>query len=187
MSWLKEEEYILSINQVPYREPMKTLKCYFFYINTNDYIDHVDIEDIELDPMLDGEVGGGGSWLKSSKLLKIIQSKKIYTSNTKYIFKDLCLFHVDLEPNEIPGFVDCSGNFGDRFFRKIPTVVDDIILPPSIGVFHFVNSLYFFFYENLLQKAREPKSSFTKKRVIGVGSGGGGAKTTRKVSWKTKI
>ena len=75
-----------------------------------------------------------------------------------------------------------------RFFRKV-SVVDDIIVPPSIGVFHSVNSLYFFSHESFLRKARQPKSILkvggagknTKRRS---GGGGGGIKTTRKVAWK---
>ena len=180
MSWLEEQERILSISEVPYREPMQSLKCYFFYINMNDYIDRVDMEELDL---------GMEGVLASDKLLHIIQSKKTYTANTKYVFQDLFLFHVDLEPDEIQGFVGCDGEVDNgRFFRKV-SVVDDIIVPPSIGVFHSVNSLYFFFHESFLRKAREPKSILkvggggknTKRRG---GSGGGGIKTTRKVAWK---
>lgn len=184
MSWLEEQERILSISEVPYREPMQSLKCYFFYINMNDYIDRVDME--ELDLGVEGVLG-------SDKLLNIIQSKKIYTANTKYVFQDLFLFHVDLEPDEIQRFVGCDGLCDDgRFFRKV-SVVDDIVVPPSIGVFHSVNSLYFFFHESFLRKAREPKSILkvgsggcknTKRRGGGGVGVGGGMKTTRKVAWK---
>lgn len=187
MSWLEEQERILSISEVPYREPMHSLKCYFFYINMNNYIHHVDMEELDI---------GSEGVLGSDKLLNIIQSKKIYTANTKYLFQDLFLFHIDLEPDEIQGFIGCDmENFGGRFFRKV-SMVDDIIIPPSIGVFHSVNSLYFFFHESFLRKAREPKSILkiggfgggacknTKRRGAGTIGGSFGTKTTRKVAWK---
>ena len=184
MSWLEEQEHILSIDSVPYREPIQILKCYFFYINMNDYIDRINIEELEID---------GSGVLASDKILHIIQSKKVYTNNTKFVFQDLFLFHIDLEPDEIQGFISDDGGdsegagAGSRFFRKI-SVTDNVIVPPSIRVFHNINSLYFFFHETLLYKKREPKSilkmgggglgKHTKRKIGNVGS------HTRKVAWK---
>lgn len=185
MSWVEEQERILSIEHTLHREPMKFIKCYFFYINMNDYIDKIDMEELDI-----GDIEGG--ILDSGTVLKIIQSKKVYTVNSKYIFKDLFMYHIDLEPDQIQGFVDFSGDlteFSSRFFRKL-SVVDDIVILPSIEVFHSVNGLYFFFHETFLKKAREPKSILKsgdgssivghtrKKHSIGM-------KTTRKVGWKT--
>ena len=183
MSWLEEQERILSIDHTLHREPMKTIKCYFFYINMNDYIDKIDMEELDI---------GGVDGIGSGTVLKIIQSKKVYTVNTKYIFKDLFIYHIDLEPEQIQGFVDFSGDLGEfssRFFRKL-SVVDDIVISPSIEIFHSVNGLYFFFHETFLRKAREPKS-ILKSGGGGLGirptrkKHGLGIKTTRKVGWKT--
>lgn len=201
MSWLEEEERILAIREVPYREPIRSIQCYFFYVDlavtgvaaagvaveadcpskvNYRYINRVDTENIELSE--DGV-------LRSDKLLHIIQSKKIYTVKTKYVFQDLFLFHVDLEPDEINSFVGSPAE-EKRFFRRI-LGLDDIIIPPSISIFHSVNSLYFFFYENYLPKIRKPRSilvrslssSHISSDAVGAGDGAGGKKKKYTKRW----
>ena len=206
MSWLEEEERILALQEVPYREPIRSIQCYFFYVDlavtgvaaagvaaagvaveadcpskvNYRYINRVDTENIELSE--DGV-------LRSEKLLHIIQSKKIYTVKTKYVFQDLFLFHVDLEPDEINSFVGSPAE-EKRFFRRI-LGLDDIIIPPSISIFHSVNSLYFFFYENYLPKIRKPRSilvrslssSHISSDAVGAGDGAGGKKKKYTKRW----
>ena len=197
MSWLEEEERILAIREVPYREPIRSIQCYFFYVDlaaagvaaeadcpskvNYRYINRVDTENIEL-----AEDGV----LRSEKLLHIIQSKKIYTVKTKYVFQDLFLFHVDLEPDEINSFVGSPAE-EKRFFRRI-LGLDDIIIPPSISIFHSVNSLYFFFYENYLPNIRKPRSilvrtlsssSHISSDAVGAGDGAGGKKKKYTKRW----
>jgi hypothetical protein len=187
MSWMEEEERILSIEHKLQKEVMTSIKCHFFYINMNQYIDKIDIEELEF-------VGDG---FPADKLIGIIQSKKKYTTNTKYVLQDLFLYHIDLEPEHIQGF-DVS--YSSQFFRKI-SMVEDVKIPPSIFVFHSINGLFFFFYETLLSKTKEPKSILRphthknikpsdlgdlttssaklSKRVI-LSSGGSGRKTRRR-------
>jgi len=179
MSWLEEEERILSIQNTPYREPMKVIKCYYFYINMNDYIDKIDMEELDL---------GDKSILDSATVLKIIQSKKVFTSNSKYVFQDLFMFHIDLEPDQIQGYINQDFNYDSNnnynFFHKL-SVVDDIIIEPSINVFHSINNLYFFFHEIFLKKAREPKSILKSSVKPTRRKSNSGLKSTRKVVWKT--
>jgi hypothetical protein len=49
-----------------------------------------------------------------SKVLRLVQSKRYVTSNTKYIFREACLFNVDLEAEHVQGFVNDDDD-GDVF------------------------------------------------------------------------
>ena len=118
MSWIDEEERLLEIQDHCDREEMETIKSYFIYVNLNGYIQSITTDNIELTYNREKNI----SLIPQNKLLKIIQKQKIDFKNSKYIYKDACSFIVNLDP-------------------------DDVIIEPSIFIFHGINSLYFFFEE----------------------------------------
>ena len=156
--WLDDEQRILNIQQNPVREPMKSIRGVFIFINQYHYIDKIVVEDIVSFGEHNNEFR-----IPFSQVLRLVQSKRYVTSNTKYIFREVCLFNVDLEAEHVQGFVNDGDGDGDgdrnggRFFRVLPAT-EDIIIPPSIFIFHSVNTLYFYFQEVLLKRAGEPRS-----------------------------
>ena len=199
--WMNDEQRLLDIQQNPIREPIKSIRGYFIFINQHQYIDKILVEDISRENPTKHGIQKGGKppnfegrspivdapidtnfRLSFSKVLRLTQSKKYTTSNTKYIFKEACLFHVDLEAEHVQGFVNESddgiglGSVDKRFFRVLPAT-EDIVIPPSMFMFHSVNALYFFFQEVPLKRMSGPKSilkmenhkemlhNTTKKRV----------------------
>ena len=154
--WLDDEQRILNIQQNPVREPMKSIRGVFIFINQHHYIDKIVVEDIVSFGEHNNEFR-----IPFSQVLRLVQSKRYVTSNTKYIFREVCLFNVDLEAEHVQGFVNDGDGDGDgdsgRFFRVLPAT-EDIVIPPSIFIFHSVNTLYFYFQEVLLKRAGEPRS-----------------------------
>ena len=194
-NWMDDEQRILNIQQNPVREPMKSIRGVFIFVNQQHYIDKIVVEDIDV---LRSEPPKGGLQLELrrssetsnnerqspvrdpkgvstlvelfenqspegttefripfSKVLQLVQSKRCVTANTKYIFREVCLYNVDLEAEHVQGFV--YNEEPRSFFRVLPAT-EDIVIPPSIFIFHSVNTLYFYFQEVPLKRVPEPKS-----------------------------
>lgn len=157
MSWIEEQERILNFENIPQKEPLKTIKAHFFYINKHQYIYKIDTEELSLSYSGNNRGRQEGRdteefpldnpTIPSEKLVQILQSKKIHTANTKYVFQDLYLFHIDLEPTHIQGFVESNdNNYSDKFFHHI-SITNNLTIAPSISLFHPIIGLYFFFKE----------------------------------------
>jgi hypothetical protein len=134
MSWIREEEKLLKLHHNHQREVMESIDCYFAYMNKHSYIEHVTKESVAV---YDGVISG-------ERVLQMIERKKVSKPNAKYMFKDSCLFNVDLEPDQIPMY--SQDTVAERFLVKLP-LLDDIRIAPSIFVFHDINAIYFIFQE----------------------------------------
>ena len=150
-NWMDDEQRILNIQQNPVREPMKSIRGVFIFVNQQHYIDKIVVEDIvDQSPEVTTEFR-----IPFSMVLRLVQSKRCVTANTKYIFREVCLYNVDLEAEHVQGFV--YNEEPRSFFRVLPAT-EDIVIPPSIFIFHSVNTLYFYFQEVPLKRVPEPKS-----------------------------
>jgi len=173
-NWMDDEQRILNIQQNPVREPMKSIRGVFIFVNQQHYIDKIVVEDID-DKSFEETTEFR---IPFSKVLQLVQAKRYVTANTKYIFREVCLYNVDLEAEHVQGFVH---NEEPRSFFRVLPATEDILIPPSIFIFHSVNALYFYFQEVPLKRVPEPKSilktgpyenlkeishNTTKKRVV---------------------
>lgn len=141
MSWINEQERIQNIQSNYYREPMETVNTYFIYINQNQYIDKILCEKYDL------ENNNSGSLLNKETLLKIIQTKKIKTLNSRYKLIDILQYHVELEPEHIQTFINGEPDPSSQKILKNISFFDEIVFSPSIFIFHGINCLYFIFQE----------------------------------------
>jgi hypothetical protein len=160
MSWILEEDKLLKIQQNHPREPMESIKCYFLYLNSESSIENVSTDTIPLDWNDEKSC----KYISKERVLQLIQEKrKRLSSTTQYVFKDACLFLVDLEPEHVQTYANSDLNGVHSFLVKLP-IVDDIFVQPSIFVFHGMNSIYFIFQEirSILRKG----GSATRKRVL---------------------
>jgi hypothetical protein len=156
-SWIDTQEKILQIQQNYIREQMDTICCYFMYINVNSYIEKITSEQIKISYQ-NGEQTSKIGIIPKEQVLQIIQQKR-NDKNTKYVFKDSWMYLVDLEPENIQDYSK-SENFYDiskQFFQVLPPI-DDIHIPPSIFIFHDINSIYFLFQEVPPKETVKPKS-----------------------------
>jgi hypothetical protein len=80
---------------------------------------------------------------------------------------------VDLEPNHIQEFV--YGDLDNNRFFKVFSIVEDIVISPSIFIFHSLNSIYFVFQE--IELIENP----IIKPILKIGGEKDSKKTTKKV------
>jgi len=177
--WIDIQQRLVDIQQNPVREPMKSIVGNFIFMNQHQYIDKIVVEEIIHEPEATSGQRSYASQLQSSKVaslpenfdefripfskvLQMIQSKKYVTSTTKYVFKEVLMFHIDLEPEHIQSYVNDNDNSNySRFFRVLPSS-EDIVIPASIFIFHSVNALYFLFQEIPLTRVLAPKPILKK-------------------------
>ena len=145
-SWIDEQEKLQNINNNYYREPMNSMNIFFLYINQNNYIENIICEK---HPLINSESNNKNSaFLSKEFVLKLIQNKKKKTPVSKYKFKEILQFNVDLDTEHIQSF-SMNDNYTDSshpFFKKIP-MINDIFISDSIFIFHSLNSLFFIFQE----------------------------------------
>jgi hypothetical protein len=159
-SWIDEQEKLQNINTNYYREPMNSMNIFFLYINQNNYIENIICEKHQLiisESQLDSS-NKNSSFLSKEFVLKLIQTKKKKTPVSKYKFKEILLFNVDLDTEHIQSF-SMNDNYTDSshpFFKKIP-IIDDIFISDSIFIFHSLNSLFFIFqeYPNIISNTQQ--------------------------------
>jgi len=177
MSWIEEEEKLQNIQNNYSREPMESIRVLFIYINKNQYIDKILCEEQELEKNSDGS----GSQINKETVLKMIQTKKISTPFSKYKLSDILLYNIDLEPEHIQDYSKLnveSENTGASTLKKIP-IFDEIIVVPSIFIFHGINSLYFIFQEVEIEKVQHSRRSL--KSILKLDNAPRGVQSTKKV------
>lgn len=146
LSWLVEEEKLQTIQQNFYREPNKTIRLQFIYINLDNDIDSVSTEEYNLSLSMDNKE----SVLSQEELLHILESKKRRTENTNYVISELLLYNVHLEHEHIQSFINYNGEelaTNSKRFLKSISYVNSIQFSPSIFIFHDINTLFFIFKE----------------------------------------
>jgi len=152
-SWTKNYERLVKIQQNYLRENMTNIDIHFLYINPNQYIDKIISKSWEL------SVCDGYSRLEKSVILQIVQNNRIL-HGIKYRLLDTLLFNIDLEPENIQSFskidlesskIDLGSGSGlaidSQFCKPISGLDNDIIIPPSIFIFHDLNAIYMIFQE----------------------------------------
>lgn len=176
MSWIEEEERLQNIQTNYSREPMESIKTYFIYINKNQYIDKILCEVQELEINSDST----GSQINKETILKIIQTKKISTPFSKYKLVDILLYNIDLEPEHIQDYskANIEDNRNKDLLKKIP-IFDEVIIAPSIFIFHGINSLYFIFQEVEIEKVKPSRHSL--KSILKLDSTPRNLPSTKKV------
>lgn len=170
--WIEEQEKIQNIDKNYFREPMETIDIHIIYINANLYIESITKERHILTKKEKSTV------LEKERILQIIQSKKKTTPFSKYKFMDALLYNVDLEPEQIQNYAFSQDNDKTPFLQTIK-IMEDVIIPQSIFVFHGINSLYFFFKE-------EPRTDLSKiksKSILKID----GEQAPHKITKKVKI
>ena len=134
-SWIEESERMCSIESNLLREKLSSIPMMFIYINKHKVIDSIDTEILLLPDSL----------IPKEKLIKLIKSKEKNTPVSKYILKEYLLYHIPLEPEHISSFIHSTENTS---FMQIFPIIEDVVLPPSLFIFHSINGLYFFYYES---------------------------------------
>jgi hypothetical protein len=162
ISWIDKQNKLHNIDKNYCREPMESIAIHFIYINTKNYIEKISSDIIDLHNNI----------ISKERILQIIQhNKSIHPS--RYILMDIIVYNVDLEPNHIQEFV-YSEMDPTKFFKTCP-ILDDIVIHPSIFIFHSLNAIYFIFQE--IELIDNP----VIKPILKIGKERDSKKTTKKV------
>ena len=140
-SWIFGVERYHNIHSNQTREPIPTILIHYIYINKYSYIEKIVTEEEGLD--IDDV--SGCSILSKENVLKKIQSKKMLTPVSKYKLMDILSFVVDISPDHLQDFY--TSETSDGSFLKVLPIFNDIVVNPSIFIFHNINRLYFIFQE----------------------------------------
>jgi hypothetical protein len=152
MSWIKEYSRIHSLQQIMNREELDSIVIQTIYMNTNMEITKIDKEQLKLNTNNHNK-----PYISKEQLLRIVQTKKVI-EKTKYKLFDMLLFTVDLDPKDIQKYV--NGECSEIVQLKSIPIIDDIVIPPSIFIFHSLHTFFLFF--------TEIESISSKKEVVGV-------------------
>lgn len=143
ISWIEEHEKEFEIDKNYNKEPMKYILTKYIYINSNDEIENIDIDNIPINNSINNI-----SIIKNENVLEIVQKRRNISTEKKYKLIDIMLYNVDLEPEKIQNYSN-SESFQEisKSFLKSQNIFNDIEVGPSIFIFHKINTLYFIFKE----------------------------------------
>ena len=136
MSWIHETKKLQEINHNYCKEPISEIEIFFIYINPNDYIDKISSE------ILDLTITNNESILQNERFIQVIDKHK-FINTTKYKVLDVLLYNVDLSPENIQ-FYSQNENLvesSSKFLQPL-SILNDIVIPPSIFIFHKINSIF---------------------------------------------
>jgi len=128
--WLQEQKKILNIKTNYKREPLEYINLHFCYVDADNAIVNLKTEKHTFSET---------QTISEKEIFTIIEEKK-HDANIHYVFSELSLFIVDLEPENIQTIEPNNA----PFFKTLP-FVSDIVIPPSIFIFHPLNGLFFLF------------------------------------------
>ena len=157
-SWMAEEEKLMQIHHNCMPEPLPSISLEFLYINASSNLDKIEREYVSL---------GKDASISKEQLISIIQNHKMETSMTQYVFKELSLFHIPIQPELIPSFIQPSFSC-DSFFHTFSSI-ENIVLPPSIFIFHSSCTLVFLFCEQEKLAVKQLKSALKSESSFGPG------------------
>lgn len=148
--WIHHEQRLSIIDQKCFPEPLPYITLEFIYVNKNSEVVETTSEKLSID----------ATKLSKELLISIIHQHKKNTSNIStvhYVLKDTLLFHIPIQPEILPSFLDKT--FDCSTFMKTFPIIDDILVPPSIFIFHPVNTLFFIYCEQDTLAAKKLKSA----------------------------
>ena len=154
ISWVQEK--LQHINENYFKEPMESIDLFFIYVNTNDYIEK--INHLQHDLSLYQQLNNSSSVIHNDIIIQLIEKNK-FLSNNKYKIQDVLLYNVSLNPENIQTYSKDENilESSSKFLQPL-SIINDFIIPPSIFIFHKINSIFFIF--NQLQEVKHvvPKS-----------------------------
>ena len=128
--WLQEQWKLLSIKNNYKREPLEYINLHFCYVDAENSIVNLKTEKHTFSET---------QMISETELFAIIEEKK-HDANINYVFTELSLFLVDLEPENIQTIEPSK----PQFVKTMP-FISDITSPPSIVIYHPLNSVFFLF------------------------------------------
>ena len=138
-NWVNQYKLLNNIQKNYCREPMENIAMYTLYLNSHKGIDKIICDNIDL---------SANSIISNEDVRNLIKTKQTH-NGIKYSLLDILLYNIDLEPTHIQSFSKINPDLeikNKRFIQSI-SIFNEIYIPPSIFIFHSMNSIYFIFYQ----------------------------------------
>ena len=184
ISWVQEQEKLQHINENYFKEPMEMIDIFFIYVNTNDYIEKINHLQQEL------SLNNNSGLIHNDIIIQLIEKNK-FLSNNKYKIQDVLLYNVSLNPENIQSYSKDENilESSSKFLEPL-SIVNDFIIPPSIFIFHKINSIFFIYKQLQEVKPIQPNSilkSCIKKNDYVVSNNNNEKNTNEKINEKRKV
>ncbi len=152
-NWIDNETKLMNINQNYQREPLDSICLHFCYVDSNNCVVNVQSRKHSFE-------NKSNTTLSETSIIGIINSAKLF-SGRHFVFSELSIFHVELEPENLASF-DAQG-----CFRTLP-VLADVHFSPSLFIFKPLSCLFFLFKQksclNKSTATTAKKVTFNKKK-----------------------
>jgi len=163
-SWIEKEEKRFSIELNHEKKDMESIFCYFVYMDQNLSIQKVIKEEELLFSLSTQSIG-----ISNSRILQLIQHRRILTNGMKYKFMNLMKFNIHLDVENIEDFAygENPMEFGSDFLKEV-SIFNDVVIEPSLFIFHPLHSLYFFFkqdFVNVKSILSKPLSNLSREKT----------------------
>ena len=141
-NWISEHSLLNKLDCNVFREPMENIKINYVYINDDLNINNVVTELYDFH--------NNNNIITKDELFYIIENKR-KVGYLKYKLIDILLYNINIDNKNINKIIDSIDTSNNSFLRVL-SLFNEIVLEPSICIFHSINSLYFIFKETNLIK-----------------------------------
>ena len=142
-SWIEKEEKRFSIELNNQKTPMDSISCVFVYMDEHLSIQKV-VKDDEKLVSIDSGVG-----IYNSRILQIIQQRRHLINGIKYKKFSIFKYIIDLDVESMDEFIYGNTDLNVDWYKEV-SLFNDVLIEPSIFIFHPLNSLYFFFKQDTM-------------------------------------
>lgn len=151
-SWIENTERRTRVHESYSKTNPTTIVVNIIYINIDSYISDISKESYTFD------CDKNESRITENDLIRLIQTNKSSTTSTsKYRLTDILLYNVTIEPENIQSYINSDDSESTSFINTVSLISRDILIPPSISVFHDTNCLYLI-YNEVVSSSTNPVS-----------------------------
>ena len=149
VSWIHDSEKLQSLIDNPHKEYASSISTCCLYVTSDNCVDSFVHDSYAFVSHTVPDLSC--NMISHADLLALSQKYKKKTSKSHFVLKSIVLFHLDFDSEQVLAFSQCD----DLESLKAQTAncihtyhtIENIIIPPSLCVFHPWNTLYFFFHE----------------------------------------
>lgn len=158
ISWIEETERFQNLSENPTKEPASSISMCCLYINQDSTVDSFTHDRFVFRDIC-------SNMITSDELLEISQTYKKKTNTTKYVMKNIVLFHLGFDAEQVIAFSQSSPEELQKYTKSCMHTyhsIESIEVPPSLFVFHDFNTLYFIFHEEASAESKQNLKSILK-------------------------
>jgi|TARA_B110000285_G_scaffold228008_1_gene290274 hypothetical protein len=149
-SWLQEQQRIQDIKHNYCKENMNSITIHSLFVNKNKHLDKIVNSEVTL---VESDKQPNLQYIPKNTISQLIQQNKhsstTHSNKSQYKLLSIASFFVTLEPEHIQSYSKSTDITGTSDFFRIHPSIDDIIVPPSIFIFHKINAIFLIYQEHV--------------------------------------